>query len=101
MTTTIVFPQAQVQTCIVHLIRHSLAFVFYKDRKTVAAGLKHIYRAQDAAAGKAALDGFAEGAWGQKVPRHRAVLAAALDGGGALLCLPGGRPPDHLYDQCH
>src|SRR5512144_1188470 len=53
---TAVFPQAQVQTCIVHLIRHSLAFVSYKDRKAVAAALKQIYKAKDADAGKAALE---------------------------------------------
>jgi putative transposase len=65
---TAVFPQAQVQTCIVHLIRHLLAFVSYKDRKTVAAALKQIYRAKDAEAGKTALEAFAEGSWGQKYP---------------------------------
>src|SRR6202007_1866266 len=37
---TAVFPQTQVQTCIVHLLRNSLDFVSYKDRKTVASGLK-------------------------------------------------------------
>src|SRR5512134_606683 len=63
-----VFPQAQVQTCVVHLIRHSLAFVSYKDRKAVAAALKQIYKAKDADAGKAALDDFADGPWGQKYP---------------------------------
>ena len=55
-----VFPGAQVQTCIVHLIRNSLAFVSYKDRKAVAAALKEVYRAKDAEAGAAALDAFAE-----------------------------------------
>jgi putative transposase len=65
---TAVFPQAQVQTCLVHLIRHSLAFVPYKDRKTVAAALKDVYRAKDAAAGEAALEAFAEGSWGRKYP---------------------------------
>jgi putative transposase len=65
---TAVFPQAQVQTCIVHLIRHSLAFVSYKDRKAVAAALKVIYRAKDAEAGHAALDDFAEGQWNKKYP---------------------------------
>src|SRR4051812_11694661 len=40
----IVFPQAMVQTCIVHLLRHSLDFVSWKDRKLVAAALKDIYR---------------------------------------------------------
>jgi putative transposase len=65
---TAVFPQAQVQTCVVHLIRHSLAFVSYKDRKSVAAALKQIYKATDADAGKAALEDFAEGPWGAKYP---------------------------------
>jgi putative transposase len=65
---TAVFPQAQVQTCIVHLIRHSLAFVSYKDRKAVAAALRTIYRAKDAEAGVAALEAFAEGAWNSKYP---------------------------------
>ncbi len=40
---TAVFPDAMVQTCIVHLLRHSLEFVAYKDRKAVAAALKDIY----------------------------------------------------------
>ena len=39
-----VFPEATVQTCIVHLLRHSLDFVSYKDRKPLAAALKGIYR---------------------------------------------------------
>ncbi len=39
-----VFPQAQVQLCIVHMVRHSLNFVGYKERKEVAADLSKIYR---------------------------------------------------------
>lgn len=62
------FPEAQVPTCIVHLMRHSLAFVSWKDRKAVAAALKEIYRAKDAEAGLAALDDFAEGPWNKKYP---------------------------------
>src|SRR3954465_6700393 len=65
---TAVFPQAQVETCIVHLIRNSLEFVSYKDRKAVAAALKEIYRAKDADAGAAALDAFAKGEWGLRYP---------------------------------
>jgi putative transposase len=61
-----VFPEATVQTCIVHLLRHSLDFVSYKDRKAVAAALKDIYRAVDAAAGETALAAFDAGPWGQK-----------------------------------
>src|SRR5438445_458220 len=46
---TSVFPQTIVQTCIVHLIRNSLAFVSWKDRKTLLPALKAIYRAETAA----------------------------------------------------
>src|ERR1700689_1276545 len=66
--TTAVFPQATVQTCIVHLLRHSLDFVSYKDRKPVAAALKDIYRAVDAAAAETALVAFDDGIWGKKYP---------------------------------
>ncbi len=65
---TAVFPEAQVQTCIVHLIRNSLDFVSYKDRRAVAAALKEIYKAADADAGAAALDAFAESDWGRRYP---------------------------------
>jgi putative transposase len=65
---TAVFPEATVQTCIVHLLRQSLAFVAYKDRKAVAAALKDIYRAVDVTAGEAALTAFEEGPWGRKYP---------------------------------
>ena len=41
---TAVFPETTVQTCIVHLLRHSLDFTSYKDRKVVAAALKDIYQ---------------------------------------------------------
>jgi putative transposase len=63
-----VFPDAMIQTCIVHLLRHSLEFVSYKDRKPVAAALKGVYRALDADAGAAALTAFEEGEWGRKYP---------------------------------
>lgn len=63
-----VFPQTVVQTCIVHLIRHSMDYAAWKDRKGVAQALKTVYRAFDANAGQAALDDFAEGPWGAKYP---------------------------------
>src|SRR5664279_4117358 len=63
---TAVFPEATVQTCIVHLLRNSLDFVSYKDRKAVAAALKDIYRAMDAAAAEAALGAFETSEWGLK-----------------------------------
>ncbi len=46
------FPKAQVQTYIVHLIRHSLSFVPWKDKETISKDLKNIYKGEnvDAAA---------------------------------------------------
>jgi putative transposase len=63
-----VFPRTIVQTCIVHLIRHSLEFVSWADRKPVVPQLRAIYRAKDADAGMAALEAFAVGPWGRKYP---------------------------------
>lgn len=65
---TAVFPETVVQTCIVHLIRYSLSFVSWKDRKTVVPALRAIYRAKDAEAGLKALDAFEAGPWGQRYP---------------------------------
>ena len=62
------FPETVVQTCIVHLIRHSMNFASWKDRKHVAKALRDVYRAKDADAGLAALDAFEAGPWGEKYP---------------------------------
>lgn len=65
---TAVFPQAVVQTCIVHLLRNSMDFVSWKDRKPLAAALKSIYRAVDAKAAEEALSAFEAGEWGLRYP---------------------------------
>jgi putative transposase len=62
-----VFPQAWVQTCIVHQIRNSMRFVTYQDRKRVAADLKPVYRAVNAEAAADALASFDE-TWGERYP---------------------------------
>ena len=64
---TAVFPEAIVQTCIVHLLRNS-DFVSWKDRKGLATALKEIYRAVDADAAEKALAAFEAGPWGQRYP---------------------------------
>ena len=63
-----VFPDTTVQTCIVHLLRLSLDFVSWKDRKAVVAELKQVYQALDDEAGAAALEAFETGEWGRKYP---------------------------------
>ena len=64
---TTVFPQTLVQTCIVHLIRNSLAFVSWKDRKAIMPSLKAIYRAEAADIALTRLEEF-EAIWGKRYP---------------------------------
>jgi len=62
-----VFPETSVQTCIVHMIRHSLNYVPWNDRKAVAADLKTVYRAENADMAALRLDDFEE-KWSKKYP---------------------------------
>lgn len=62
------WPDALIQTCVVHLIRASMRFVSYSDRKGVAALLRPIYTAPDEDAALAALAAFADSRLGKKYP---------------------------------
>lgn len=73
------FPQTTVQTCIVHLIRNSLDYASWKDRKLVAAAIRPIYAASSEAAAKDALEAFATGPWGQKYPTITAAWRRAWE----------------------
>jgi putative transposase len=61
------FPNATVQTCLVHQVRSSMRFVSYKDRKAVAADLRQIYTAVDAEHAGDELQAFAE-KWDARYP---------------------------------
>jgi putative transposase len=63
-----VYPGTTLQTCIVHLIRNSLDYASWKDRKALAAAIKPIYTAASADAAAAELNAFEEGPWGKKFP---------------------------------
>jgi putative transposase len=62
-----VYPQTQVQLCVVHMVRHSLSFVSHKDRKAVATDLKAIYQAATLAEAERQLTQFEE-AWAESYP---------------------------------
>ena len=64
----VVYPATTLQTCIVHLIRNSLDYASWKDRRALAAAIKPIYTAASAEAAEVELDAFAAGSWGQKFP---------------------------------
>lgn len=74
-----VFPATTLQTCIVHLIRNSLDYASWKERKPLAAALKPIYTALNADAAAAAMDEFEQGPWGQKFPTVVASWRRAWD----------------------
>jgi putative transposase len=63
-----VFPATTLQTCLVHLLRHSLDYANWKERKPLAAALRPIYTAASAEAAAAALDAFERGPWGIRFP---------------------------------
>jgi putative transposase len=62
-----IYPNTVVQTCVVHLIRHSLKYVPRREKEQVARDLKPIYTAADADAAQAALEAFDE-KWGARFP---------------------------------
>jgi putative transposase len=72
------YPRTTVQTCIIHLIRASLAFVSWKDRKELMPDLKAIYRADTADVALDRLDGF-EATWGKRYPTIGAAWRRAWD----------------------
>ena len=74
-----VFPATTLQTCIVHLIRNSLDYASWKDRKALAAAIKPIYTAPSAEAALAGLDAFEQGPWGEKFPTVAAAWRRAWD----------------------
>ena len=61
------FPQTTVQLCLVHLVRYSLAYVSFKDRKALVGDLKTIYRAASVAEAEQQLEAFAE-QWDARYP---------------------------------
>ena len=74
-----VFPATTLQTCIVHLIRNSLDYASWKDRKALAAAIKPVYTAPSAEGALAELDAFEKGPWGKKFPTVVASWRRAWD----------------------
>ncbi len=74
-----VFPATTLQTCIVHLIRNSLDYASWKDRKALAAAIKPICTATSAEAAMAELEAFAQEPWGEKFPTVAAAWRRAWD----------------------
>jgi hypothetical protein len=95
---TSVFPQTIVQTCIVHLIRNSLTFVSWKDRKAILPAIKAIYQAETADVALVRLEEF-EAEWASAT-RGRPGLAQGLGLRRAVFGVRTRRPQDDLHHQC-
>jgi putative transposase len=95
---TSVFPQTLVQTCIVHLIRNSLAFVSWKDRKAILPAIKAIYRAENADMAMVRLEEF-EAEWGKRYPAIGQAWRRAWGARGAVLRVCARHPQDDLHHQ--
>ncbi len=80
------YPRTTVQTCIVHLIRNSLDYANYKERKVLAQALRPIYSAASV---------------GREVPDDRTVVATRLGARHAVLRVPTRYPTCDLHHECH
>ena len=94
-----VFPNATIQTCVVHLVRHSLSFVNDKERTAVAAALKPIYQALTEAEAWQALKPF-QSLWDKKYPVIAKAWRANWNRVKPMFELPAEIRPCRLYDEC-
>ena len=94
-----VFPKTTVQLCIVHMVRGSLNFVGWKERKAVAADLKLIYRAATAEEAERQLEECRQ--VGSPIPLDQRHVEKKLAGDCTVLSVSAGDPQDRLYHQRH
>ena len=87
------------QTCIVHLIRNSLDYASWKDRKVLAAALRPIYTAPTRGGGGRGPGRVRGRRLGQEVPDRRRRVAAGLGAGDPVLCLSAGGAAGDLHHQ--
>jgi len=95
-----VFPRTQVQLCIVHLVRASLNYVNWKDRKKVAADLREVYRATTAMEAEHRLETFAA-QWDGKYPTIAPLWRRHWERVIPFFGFPAEIRPRDLYDECH
>ena len=91
-----VYPDCEIQTCIVHLIRNSLSFCNWKERKPVATELKKIYSAETAELALQRLEDFEQGPLGKKIPAIAQCWRRVWE---QVIRLSQRNPKDHLHDQ--
>jgi hypothetical protein len=90
------FPKTEVQLCVVHMIRNSLRYVSWKDRKALASDLKGVIRR----GGQGKPCGLCQQV-GRPLSDDLQILAGQLAAGHSVFFLSRGDPQDHLHDQCY
>ena len=94
------FPLTVEQTCIVHLIRRSMVFASWKDRRILADEMRAIYRAKDAETANTALVAFDAGHGAKNIRPSRRV-GGAIGSRHPVLRRLRRREVDHLYHKRH
>jgi len=94
-----VYPATTLQTCIVHLIRHSLDFANWKERQPLAKALRPIYAAPHAEAALVALDTVRDQSVGHSFSHRRRLVAPRLDARDPVLRVPARCAPGDLHHQ--
>ena len=94
-----VFPRTTLQTCIVHLIRNSLDYASWKDRKTLAAALAPDLRGRQRRGGAGGAGCVRGRRMGPEVPHRRRRVAAGLGPGDPVLHVPARDPAGDLHHQ--
>ncbi len=93
-----VYPRTEVQLCIVHLVRASLTYVNWKQRKEVAADLRLIYQAGTVSEAEIQREAFAR-KWDAAYPMVSQIWLPELGADHSVLCLSRRDPKGHLHDQ--
>ncbi len=94
-----IYPQTEVQLCVIHQIRNSIKYVASKHHKAFMADLKPVYRAVSKEAAETALDEL-EAKWGQQ-SGGAPVVASQVGEPVSVLPLSGEYPQSHLHHECH
>lgn len=94
-----IYPQTEVQLCIIHQIRNSMKYVASKNQKAFMADLKPVYQASSLVAAETALDAL-EAKWGETYPIVIKSWRNKWQQLSAYFKYPEPDPQDHLYHQC-
>ncbi len=93
------FPEAEYQRCIVHMVRNTLRYVYYKDKKSFAADLKSIYLAPTEQAGYENMQAVAE-KWKEKYPAAMKRWENNWDVISPIFKFSNRRKKSDIYNRC-